>query len=59
MVGTVFLVGIAFVLVTAGVQAVFSALSFGTVATGIGVTTAGVYLTAATPEAVPPIRDWL
>ena len=56
--GTVLLIGIAFVLVIAGAQAVFSALSFGTVAVGVGVTAVGVYLAAATLEIIPPIRDW-
>jgi hypothetical protein len=46
------------VLVIAGAQAVFSALSFGTVAVGIGVAAVGVYLAAATLEIIPPIRDW-
>jgi len=58
VIGTVLLVGIAFVLVIAGVQAVFSSMSFGTVAIGIGVTAVGVYLAAATLEVIPPIRDW-
>lgn len=58
VIGTVLLVGIAFVLVIAGAQAVFSARSFGTVAVGVGVTAVGVYLAAATLEIIPPIRDW-
>lgn len=58
VIGTVLLVGIAFVLVIAGAQAVFSALSFGTLAVGVGVTAVGVYLAAATLEIIPPIRDW-
>jgi len=58
VIGTVLLVGIAFVLVIAGIQAVFSSMSFGTVAVGIGVTAVGIYLAAATLEIIPPIRDW-
>jgi hypothetical protein len=58
VIGTVLLVGIAFVLVIAGAQAVVSALSFGTVAVGVGVAAVGVYLAAATLEIIPPIRDW-
>ena len=58
VIGTLLLVGIAFVLVIAGIQAVFSSVSFGTVAIGIGVTAVGVYLAAATLEIIPPTRDW-
>jgi hypothetical protein len=53
------LLGIAFVLVIAGVQAVFSSISLGTVAVGIGVAAVGVYLAAATLEIIPPIREWI
>ena len=58
VIGTVLLVGIAFVLVIAGTQAVVSSVSVGTVAVGIGVTAVGIYLAAATLEVIPPIRDW-
>lgn len=58
VIGTVLLLGIAFVLVIAGIQAVFSSISPGTVAIGIGVVAAGVYLAAATLEIIPPIREW-
>lgn len=58
VIGTVLLLGIAFVLVIAGIQAVFSSISLGAVAIGIGVVAAGVYLAAATLEIIPPIREW-
>lgn len=58
VIGTVLLLGIAFVLVIAGIQAVFSSISLGTVAIGIGVIAVGVYLAATTLEIVPPIREW-
>jgi len=59
VIGTVLLVGIAFVLVIAGVQAVFSSISLGTAAVGFGVAVVGVYLAAATLEIIPPIREWV
>ena len=58
VIGTVLLLGIAFVLVIAGIQAVFSSISLETVAIGIGVVAVGVYLAAATLEIIPPIREW-
>lgn len=59
VIGTVLLLGIAFVLVIAGLQAVFSSISLGTVAVSIGVTAVGICLAAATLEIIPPIRAWL
>jgi len=59
VIGTVLLLGIAFVLVIAGIQAVFSSISLATVAIGIGVLAVGVYLAAATLEIIPPIREWV
>ncbi|MFC7029138.1 hypothetical protein ACFQH8_20220 [Halomicroarcula sp. GCM10025710] len=58
VIGTLLLLGIAFVLVVAGIQAVFSSMSLVTVAAGIGVAAVGVYLAAATLEIIPPIRAW-
>ena len=58
VIGIVLLLGIAFVLVIAGIQAVFSSISPGTAAPGIGVAAVGVYLAAATLEIIPPIREW-
>ena len=58
VIGTLLLVGVAFVLVIAGVQAVFSSVSPGTIVTGIGVIAVGLYLAAATLGVIPPIRDW-
>jgi hypothetical protein len=58
VIGTVLLLGIAFILVIAGIQAVFSSISLKTVAIGIGVIAVGVYLAAATLEIIPPIREW-
>lgn len=54
VIGTVLLLGIAFVLVIAGIQAVFSSISLVTVAIGIGVVAVGVSLAAATLEIIPP-----
>jgi hypothetical protein len=58
VIGTLLLLGIAFVLVVAGIQTVFSSMSLVTVAAGIGVAAVGVYLAAATLEIIPPIRAW-
>ncbi|MEA5409939.1 hypothetical protein VB773_21780 [Haloarculaceae archaeon H-GB2-1] len=58
VIGTILLLGIAFVLVIVGIQAVFSSISLWTAAIGIGVTAVGVYLAAATLEIIPPIRAW-
>jgi hypothetical protein len=63
VIGTLLLVGIAFVLVLAGGQALFASLTTGarTPAVVIGsvvVIAVGVYVAAATLEIVPPIREW-
>ena len=64
VIGTLLLVGIAFVLVLAGGQALFaSAAQYGGspvgTAVGVGLIVAGLYIAAATLEVVPPIREWL
>ncbi|MFC6989210.1 hypothetical protein ACFQJD_11735 [Haloplanus sp. GCM10025708] len=59
VVGTLLLVGVAFVLVVAGVQAVLWGLSPGTITIGVVAVAFGLYLAAAALELVPPVRDWL
>ena len=58
VIGTLLLVGVAFVLVVAGGRAVVESSS--PVGAGLGVVLAagGFYLAAATLELVPPIRTW-
>lgn len=58
VIGMVLLIGIAFVLVIMGIQAVLSSISLGVAAIGIGVIAVGFYIAAATLEIIPPIRDW-
>lgn len=66
VIGTLLLVGIAFVLVVAGGQAIVASVpltggasaSLPGIVAGLGVVTAGLYLAAATLEIVPPIREW-
>lgn len=58
VIGTLLLLGIAFVLVLAGGQVLFRTPSPVGVAVGVGVAAVGVYLAAATLELIPPIRDW-
>jgi hypothetical protein len=59
VIGTLLLVGIAFVLVAAGGQAVVASGSVGTAALGLLVAGFGLYLAAATLEIVPPVREWI
>ena len=56
---TLLLVGIAFVLVVAGGQALISSSSPIGAAIGGLLVLVGVYLAAATLEIISPIRDWL
>lgn len=57
--GTLLLVGVAFVLVaTGGRMAVASDATPGVVL-GLVVALGGVYLAAATLEVIPPVREWL
>ena len=57
--GTLLLVGVAFVLVLAGGQAVVSSGSSGGALLGLAVAGFGLYLAAATLEVVPPVREWI
>jgi hypothetical protein len=58
VIGTVLLVGIAFVLVVAGGQALISSASPIGAAIGGLLVLVGVYLAAATLELIPPLRAW-
>jgi hypothetical protein len=59
VIGTLLLVGVAFVLVVAGGQAVLASGSTATAAIGVAVAGFGLYLAAATLEIVPPVREWV
>lgn len=59
VVGTLLLVGIAFVLVVAGGQALLRSTSLFGTAFSISLAAIGIYLAAATLELIPPIRDWI
>lgn len=59
VIGTLMLVGIAFVLLAAGAQALLSSTSALGLAVGFGFVVGGLYLAAATLELVPPIREWI
>lgn len=56
--GTVLLVGIGFVLVMAGIQAVFRTQSLPAVTLGVWLIAIGVYLAATALELVPSVWDW-
>lgn len=58
VIGTLLLVGIAFVLVATGAQVALQSASLLGVAIGAGIAAAGIYIAAATLELIPPIRDW-
>ena len=58
MIGTVLLVGIAFILVVAGGQALISSTSPLGAAIGGLLVLVGVYLATATLELIPPLRAW-
>lgn len=58
VIGTVLLVGTAFVIVVAGGQALVDSESVPEAALAGLVALFGVYMAAATLEIVPPIRDW-
>ncbi|MDX1748647.1 MAG: hypothetical protein R3324_22165 [Halobacteriales archaeon] len=59
VIGTLLLVGIAFVLVLAGGQAVVASDSIVATLLGVAVAGFGLYLAAATLEIVPPVREWV
>lgn len=59
VIGTLLLVGIAFVLVVAGGQAIISSSTTIGIVAGVGFVTVGLYIAAATLEIIPPIREWL
>jgi hypothetical protein len=56
--GTVLLVGVAFVLVVGGAQALVGSASTTGMVLGAVAVAVGLYLAAATLEVIPPIRDW-
>lgn len=58
VIGTLLLVGIAFVLVVTGARALLSATSTPRLVAGLGFVAVGLYLAAATLELVPPLREW-
>lgn len=58
VIGTVLLVGTAFVLVAFGAQAVLGSASVAGAAVGVAIAAVGVYIAAATLELIPPLRDW-
>lgn len=59
VIGTLLLLGVACILVVAGVQLFVSSISQLGVAIGGVLIVVGLYLAAATLEIIPPIRDWL
>lgn len=59
VVGTLLLVGVAFVLVVAGAQALLQSASLLPAAVGLLFVVVGLYVAAATLELVPPIREWV
>jgi hypothetical protein len=59
VIGTLLLVGVAFVLVVAGGQVLLQSGSLAGVAVGVGLLSVGLYIGAATLELVPPIREWV
>lgn len=59
VIGTLLLVGIAFVLVLAGLRAVVESGSAAETVFGLAVAVVGVYLAAASLEVVPGIGEWL
>ncbi len=58
VIGTLLLVGIAFVLVAAGGQAVVSSGSVAETGLGLLVALFGLYLAATSLEVVAPVREW-
>lgn len=59
VIGTLLLVGIAFVLVVAGGQALFAATSTLGIVVGLGFVVTGLYLAATSLELIPPVYEWL
>ena len=59
VIGTLLLVGIAFVMVWSGVVAATSTGTPTGIAVGGVLALGGLYLAAATLEVVPPIREWV
>ncbi|WP_313692645.1 hypothetical protein [Halorarum halobium] len=56
--GTLLLVGVAFVLIWAGVVSAMSAGAPVGYAVGGAIALLGFYIAAATLEVIPPVRDW-
>lgn len=59
VIGTLLLVGIAFVIVLVGGQLLLASGTPLSIVAGVGLVVWGLYLGAATLEVVPPVRAWL
>lgn len=59
VVGTLLLVGLGFVLVAIGGNALINAASVAGGAVGVGIVAVGLYVVAATLEVIPPVREWV
>lgn len=57
-VGTILLVGVAFVLVVVGASAAFRTASLPGLAFGVGAAVFGLYLAGSTLGLIPPAREW-
>lgn len=58
VIGTLLLVGIAFVVVWVGITAITATMSPLGIAFGAFAIVWGIYIAAATLELVPPVREW-
>lgn len=58
VIGTLLLVGIAFVLVAMGGQVLLGADAVTSASIGVVLVLVGLYVAAATLEVIPPIREW-
>lgn len=59
VIGTLLLVGVAFVIVVIGAQVLLSSTTTLSIVAGAGLVGGGLYLAAATLEIIPPFRAWL
>lgn len=59
VIGTLLLVGIAFVVVVVGGRVLLSSATPLSIVAGVGLVVWGLYLAAATLEIIPPVRAWL
>lgn len=58
VIGTVLLIGTAFVIVAIGAQVALQSDSVASATIGVAIVVVGFYLAAATLEIIPPIRNW-